>query len=73
VLAAAGLAALTGIAFWYLRANNLLDRLWDSTSNRRKNKTKKSVVIIVDKVSFPHMNIDPADLIAVYLQETPIF
>jgi hypothetical protein len=50
VLAAAGLAAATGIALWYLRESNLLDRLWSPANRQTNNRKKKAVVVIVDDV-----------------------
>jgi hypothetical protein len=53
-VAAAGLAAVTGIAVWYLSESNLLDRFWSSSNRRPKNRKKKAVVVVVDKVLIPH-------------------
>jgi hypothetical protein len=52
VLAATGLAVVTGVAVWYLRESNLLARLWTPGVRQPKNR-KKVVVIIVDEVPIP--------------------
>ena len=72
VLAAAGLAAATGIALWYLREHNLLDRIWGGINNRQTSRTKRSVVVIVDNVSVSLINMDPTDIAPVYRQQTTV-